>query len=466
MNATDDPEVRTCSGCGASLVTNARFCAHCGLPADAVAGDPLALFEEGRVRSDGAGPTDATGASVRRGGVGEWPAAALGVAAVFVAWFLISRPGGETEATTESERSVASMSINRMTTSAPTTAPSTGRAPTSAGPTSNASTTPSAPTTSTELDEMPSSTADSPAVAVGELDTAGWRLLVGDGQTVVEIDLGTGSQSRHDEVGAPLAVVDERLLVYRDPHLAWVDVDDPVSTAEEITEVPNLQRMLTRGRLPDRPVVAVDPEPVIWWPNNNADPQTWLRLRLADGAVLDTIALTGRVFGGPDIVATIGSGTFERIDRRWERLGDFFASSASRGAVIGQRCDRPDACHWVLLRRTGPAATPERLPVALGGPFDLRLVSDADRILLLRGDGVTDHDAGRLHLLTAANADSMTAVNRSHLLAVANGSTVDLRSSVVTVVDLDGPPGRSTATLEIDDLVPRWLVLVSPGSAP
>ena len=250
-----------------------------------------------------------------------------------------------------------------------------------------------------------------------------------------------------------------------DVRLAWSSPDDLEAPTEQILDVPDLQRMLTRGRPADRPVVVGDgPDAAVWWPNNNADPQTWTKIRLADGATLDSIALTDTVYGGPDVVATIGSGTFERVDGRWVAVGDFFASSASRQVIVGQQCTRPDDCNWVLHRRGETASPPERLPIPLGGPFDLRLVTDADRVLLRQGGGVTDHATGRFVPVPGAADESVTAVNRSHLLALADGTNIGLRSAVVTLVDLDGPPGRSVGRIAIEDLVPRWLVFLPPST--
>jgi len=407
-------------------------------------------------------PVSTTRGEVRRQGVPDWLAALAGITAVLVAWFAISRPSVDTRTTDDPTSTVAenlagATDPTETTTATPTAGQSDPDSTTSPASPGSVSTSPSGDDRREVFGE--------PQAGLSDLDTDGWRLLVGDGQTIVDVDLGSGVQTRHDRVGAPLAIVDDRLLVYRDPRLGWSDPDDLDQPTEEIIEVPNLQRMLTRGRPADRPVVVGSgADASIWWPNNNANPQTWTKVRLADGAVLDSIALTETVYGGPEVVATVGSGTFERVDGRWVRVGDLFASSTSQQAIVGQQCTQPDSCDWVLQRRGRADSPPERLSIPVGGPFDLRLVADADRILLRQSGGVIDHGTGRFVPVVGADAETMTAVNRSHLLAMADSANIGLRSALVTIVDLDASPDRSVSRIVIDDLVPRWLVLVPPAT--
>lgn len=413
---------------------------------------------------DGESPVSTTRGEVQREGVPEWLAVVGGVAVVLVAWFVISRPSVDTRTTGDPAPSVPTTATGYSTTVGPTGTNEASDSATTAAEASDSATT-AADVSASATTTVDALEPDAATAQLTDLDTEGWRLLVGDGRVVVDVDLVSGVQTRHEGVGAPLALVDGRLLVNTGVRLVWSSVDDLETPTEQILEVPDLQRMLTRGRPADRPVVVGDgPEAAVWWPNNNADPQTWTKIRLADGATLDSIALTDTVFGGPDVVATIGSGTFERVDGRWVAVGDLFASSASRQAIVGQQCTQPDDCHWVLQRRGESALPPERLPIPLGGPFDLRLVADADRVLLRQSGGVTDHETGRFVPLVGADAESVTAVNRSHLLAMADGANIGLRSAAVTFVDLDGPPGRSVGRIAIDDLVPRWLVLVPPST--
>ncbi len=441
------PSAQTCSGCGAAMVANARFCAHCGLPPDSVGRDATT------------GSTATTGGRVSRDGMPEWLAVVLGVAVVLGLWFVISRPSGETSAAdqeaAESEPVIGDSSVADETQLDEATTEETATTTT---------TTSSAPDPPVE-GAVPAAVADQPAVPLSDLDADGWRLLVSDGLTIVDVDLTTGEQTRSEGVGAPIALVDGRLLLYRNSRLGWVSPDDLGGEVSEIVEVPALQRMFTRGREADRPVVVDEDstDVAVWWPNNNANPQTWVKIRLADGTVVDSISLTETVFGGPEVVATVGSGTFERVDGRWVPVGDLFASAASPQAIVGQQCAQPDSCNWVLLRRGGGAAGPENLAVRVGGPFDLRLVADADRILLLASDGVTEHDSGRFVPMVAANATTLTATNREHVLAMADGAGIGPRSSLVTIVDLDGRPERSVTSIAVSELIPRWLVLVPPS---
>lgn len=456
------PPAGRCGACDAVVEAGARFCSVCGhdlLKAEPHETASPASFEFlGRPRSHQAA---ATRGGARRRGTPEWLAIAIGFIAVFAVWLLISRPGGETEAI-----DVSPTSVGRDDSADTIRAADDQQTAPTDGPTTTTTTT----TTSRSTAAGPAagtdplaSAAAAASVPLTDLTTDGWRLLVGDGEMIVDVDLSSGDQVRHSGVGAPLAVIDGRLLVYRDSRLAWSSPDDLGQPAEEIVVVAPLQRMLTRGRSADRPVVVGDgPEAAIWWPNNNANPQTWAKIHLADGRVLDSIALTETVYGGPEVVATVGSGTFERIDGRWVSVGDLFASSASQQAIVGQRCAQPDVCDWVLQRRGEPADPPERLAIPLGGPFDLRLVADADRILLLQGGGVTDHGTGRFVPVPGADGESVTAVNRSHLLALADGANIGLRSSVVTLIDLDSQSVSSVSRIAIDDIVPRWLVLIPP----
>lgn len=455
------PSVRRCDGCNAVVERGVRFCSSCGRdlteiePKQAPPSSTLEFLE----RSPDEQTT--TRSDIQRRGTPEWLAVVLGVIAVAVVWFVISRPSVETEATdvfpTSTSRNDSADTVQtaesdepaRSEEQATTSSTRPARSVDQTGSTANADAVANAPGT--------------PSAPLDELSADGWGLLVGDGQTIVEVDLSTGTQRRNEQVGAPLAVVDGRLLVYRDSRLAWSDLDDLTQTSEEIVEVAALQRMFTRGRSAERPVVVDEgPDIAIWWPNNNANPQTWIKIRLDDGTVLDSIALTETVYGGPEVVATVGSGTFERIDGRWVAVGDLFASSASQEAIVGQQCVQPDACDWVLVRRDEPTSSPERLAIPVGGPFDVRLVPDADRILLLQSGGVTDHATGTFVPVFGADGESVTAVNRSNLLALADGANIGLRSSVVTLIDLDGQPGRSVSRIAIDDIVPRWLVLIPP----
>ncbi len=462
MSGPEEIAVSLCSGCGASLVTNARFCAHCGLPADAARGDESVPLDQVGPGARSAAPDPATSIDGRahRKGVPEWLAVVAGVAAVLSAWFIISRPSGDTRTIDDAAPSIgesADPTESEVVESVPSTFPP---ASSSSSTTSGSAPTPQQPTP--DDDDAAESSAEPPA-SVGNLDADGWRLLVGDGLTIVEVDLGTGDQARHDSVGAPIAMVDGRLLVYRNSRLAWFSPDDLDRSLGQIVEVPALQRMFTRGRSADRPVVVEEGTlAAVWWPNNNANPQTWVKLDLADGAVIDSIALAEPVFGGPEVVATVGSGTFERVDGRWVRVGDLFASSASHDAVVGQQCRQPDDCDWVLQRRGEAAGDGERLPIPVGGPFDVRLVADADRVLLLESDGVTDHGTGRFVPMVAANATTLTATNRANVLAMADGAGIGPRVSPVTVVDLDGRPDRSVVEIAVSELIPRWLVLVPP----
>ena len=423
--------------------------------------EAVELFD-GAVPSSGGDRTESVTGRARRKGVPEWLALAVGISVVLGVWFVISRPSEGTETI-----DLPSAGVDRGERSDTVQASDGGGAGLDGD---TPVTSPSTPQTAAERrsgadPDPPVGQYDATSVPLGDLDTDGWRLLVGDGQTIVDVDLGSGIQTRHEGIGAPLALVDGRLLVIGGVRLAWSSPDDLEAPTEQILDVPDLQRMLTRGRPADRPVVVGDgPDAAVWWPNNNADPQTWTKIRLADGAALDSIALTDTVYGGPDVVATIGSGTFERVDGRWVAVGDFFASSASRQAIVGQQCTRPDDCNWLLQRRGETSSPPERLPIPLGGPFDLRLVTDADRVLLRQGGGVTDHATGRFVPVPGAAAESVTAVNRSHLLALADGTNIGLRSAVVTLVDLDGPPGRSVGRIAVEDLVPRWLVLLPPST--
>ena len=457
MTGQGESAARTCAGCGAALVTNARFCAHCGLPAGSAGGDPVPLLDH--VSTPAVEATSSIGGRARRQGVPEWLAVVGGVAAVLTVWFVISRPSSEVESATAEqqarvERSVEMLDGDPLMPSFPSATVDSTTAP---------SESPTVAAESTSEPAPPTSRAAGDEVGLDALDGRGWRLLVGDGHAIVDVDLESGVQTRHEGVGAPIALVDGRLLVYRDSRLGWTAPADLGRPPDEIVEVAALQRMFTRGRSADRPVV-VDGGAAIWWPNNNANPQTWVKLDLDDGVVLDSISLTESVFGGPEVVATIGSGTFERIDGRWTKIGNLFASSASPDAVVGQQCDRPEACSWVLQGREGTGFPPERLDVGVGGPFDLGLVADADRTLLLESDGVTDYGTGRFVPMVGANATTLTATNRIHLLAMADGAGIERRSSLVTVVDLDGTPDRSVTSVTVDDLIPRWLVLVPPDT--
>lgn len=457
------PPAGRCGECDAIVEAGARYCSACGHDLSKAGphetASPAAFEFLGRPRARQA---TATLGGARRRGAPEWLAIALGFIAVLAVWLLISRPEGETEAIDVSPtglgRNDSADTIRAADDqqTAPTDEPTT----TTTTTTTTSRSTAARPEAGTD----PFASADDAAsVPLTDLTTDGWRLLVGDGEMIVDVDLSSGVQVRHTAVGAPLAVIDGRLLVYRDSRLAWSSPDDLGQPAEEIVVVAALQRMLTRGRSADRPVVVGGgSEAAIWWPNNNANPQTWAKIHLADGRVLDSIALTETVYGGPEVVATVGSGTFERIDGRWVSVGDLFASSASQQAIVGQRCAQPDVCDWVLQRRGEPTAPPERLAIPLGGPFDLRLVPDADRILLLQGGGVTDHGTGRFVPVPGADGESVTAVNRSHLLALADGANIGLRSSVVTLIDLDSQPVSSVSRIAIDDIVPRWLVLIPP----
>lgn len=450
-----DAIVECCLGCGSSLVRNARFCAHCGLPAGTVSPEPNPMYERGPMPAPAS--TSATSGGARREGVPEWLAVVAGVAAVLAVWFVISRPSVETETTDDGAPPVAGESDDLLNLETTTTEDPVEESPadptSSTGPDSASATADSADGTSVASDNNPSA-------SLTDLEVSGWRLLVGDGLTIVDIDLESGEQTRHERVGTPISVVERSLLVYRDSRLSWLPLDGLDEPGSEIVEVAALQRMFTRGRSADRPVVVEGP--AIWWPNNNANPQTWVKLRLADGALLDSISLSETVYGGPEVVATVGSGTFERQDGRWLPVGDLFAPSASPDAIVGQQCSGPDSCAWVLQRRDDANAEPQRLAVPVGGPFDLSLVADADRVLLLASDGVTDHGSGRFVPMVSANASTLTATNRAHVLAMADGAGVGRRSSPITIVDLDGSDGPVIAEVEVDDLIGRWLVLVPP----
>ena len=452
MSAAGSPDPSVCQSCGAPLDADARFCTRCGrAPAVSIRG------------------------GARREGVPEWVAVVAGLAVLLSIWLVISGPGAETETTDDPlsadgdhDEPPQAAEAAEEDASVPTDPPSPPTTPSTRQPGSEMR----APSTHPAVSDAASADGDdNPAGAtpgtasapLSELDAAGWRLLAGDGLTIVEIDLGSGGQTRHEGVGAPLAVVGDQLLLYRDSRLAWASAGELNGSVDEIVEVAALQRMFTRGRSADRPVVIDDDGGLsIWWPNNNANPQTWVKLRLADGSVLDSMSLSETVFGGPEIVATVGSGSFERVDGRWVGIGDLFASASSRQAIVGQRCDQPDVCSWVLRRRGDVIGPPERLPVAVGGPFDLGLVADADRILLLESDGVTDYGSGRFVPMVAANATTLTATNRDRLLAMADGAGIGSRSSSIVVVDLDAPAGAAESRIMIDALIPRWLVLVPP----
>ncbi len=478
MSGPGDPSVdrplssgpNPCRGCGASLLPGARFCAHCGLSTDSVEQEPVSVLGENGAPDSPV--SAATAGRAHRQGVPEWLAVTAGVAAVLAVWFVISRPSGDTAAIDRATGEATTELADGFTAEVPVDRPF------------GSTTLPSADQTTDQTAESTTERAvgvpvvgeadrptgvDRPAdsgVVLDDLNLEGWRLLVGDGHAIVDIDLGTGGQTRHDGLGAPISVVGDRLLVYRDSRLSWLSPQELTEPAEELVEAPALQRMFTRGRAADRPVVVVTEVdgPAVWWPNNNANPQTWVKLRLSDGEVLDSIALSETVFGGPEVVATVGSGTFERIDGRWEPVGDLFAPSASPDAIVGQRCDQPDSCSWILQFRGDVADSPQRLTAPVDGPFDLALVADADRVLLRSSDGVTDYGSGRFVPMVGANATTLAATNRVNVLAMADATGLGQRSAWVTVADLDAPAGREAVEIEVSALTPRWLVLLPPRS--
>ena len=329
-------------------------------------------------------------------------------------------------------------------------------------------------TTAAPIEQLPTTTAplpqppavESSTVDVQDLgrqpDLPGWRLVAGDGHNIEVIDLATGERRRHSAVGAPMTVDGDRLLLYQNSELFWLPVDgldlDGSIGSESLTGVPSLQVMFVRPRSTDRPVlVELDgrPRSAIWWPNNNTDPQQWLLIDLFDGTTIDEISLSSDVFGGPDVVSTLGSGAFERLDGQWVSLGNLFVTSVSESAVTGQRCESPDQCDVVLVdRRTGSV---DSLIESSLNPTQARLIRPSDRIVLIADQGILDLETGRFNSLPGLESDSL-AVNSQSIVAAVTELSIGEKVATISLVDVDQGAQAELAV----DLVPRWLVLMPP----
>ncbi|MDH3295175.1 MAG: hypothetical protein OER95_12725, partial [Acidimicrobiia bacterium] len=182
----------------------------------------------------------------------------------------------------------------------------------------------------------------------------------------------------------------------------------------------------------------------------------WLQISLTDGSVRDEISLTDEVFGGPDVVSTLGSGTFQRVDGRWQPLGDLFVTAVSNSSVLGRRCDSPEQCRTVLVdRRTGTEVVPDP---RLGDLSDVVLIRESSRPLAITGGGLVDLTGGTTAAIPGFVTDGPVAVEGSTVAGVRELS-VAAGTGTLAIVDIDR--GRSS-TLAVD-LVPRWLVILPPG---
>ena len=442
---------KTCSSCGTQLPLIARFCSSCGLPAKAAVSDPVAFVDEstadGETRAAGGSATTAGGA--QRQGSPQWLAIVGAACVVVMAWLLFRTPpvdqavGSEDSPTSAPVTTVESPVTTTVVASQIDSVQTTDR-PTSTGLASSLQ---------PNASPLPTERVDLGRADVSTIDGAGWRLIVGDGHHVEVVDLRSGLRERIENVGAPIAIVEDRIIVYRAPDLLSVPALGDSGGAELIARVPALQEMYTRARSSDSPVV-VDDGRSIWWPNNNSSPQTWIKLDLVTGEVLDEMALTAEVYGGPEVVSTLGSGTFERVDGRWEPLGDMFASSASPQAILGQRCTSPDNCRWLLQDRATGRARPALVEVA--GPFEATLIAAAERPLILLSDRVFDPTTGRSSPLVVANPLEVVATNRAALLAVAGGGPSGASRSSVTIYNLDL---QTQTRIEFSALRSDWLLL-------
>jgi len=161
------------------------------------------------------------------------------------------------------------------------------------------------------------------------------------------------------------------------------------------------------------------------------------------------------VFGGPDVVSTLGSGAFERVNGQWVFLGDLFVTSVSGSAVTGQRCQSPDQCEVVLVdRRTGSV---DSLIESSPNPTQARLVRPSDQVLLIADQGIVDVETGRFSSLPGLEPDSL-AVNSESIVAAVTELSVGEKAATISLVDLD----RGDQSEVSVDLVPRWLVLMPP----
>jgi hypothetical protein len=468
---------RFCGSCEAQLPFAARFCPSCGLRVKAAGHDPVAFMGDG---GPGANPETAAEREARtlgraqRQGSPQWLAVVGALCVVLMAWLLFRSPPVDNGAAVDDSADTELVDDSSIPSDDGTSAvdgPEGENAATNVSPaigqtddgtnlgageasedsvessTATERVTESAPTVAaTPVDLGPAD--------VGDLNADGWSIIIGDGHHVEVVDLGNGERRRHNDVGAPVATLDSRLLLYQPPELMAVPIADPAGPADLIARVPTLQEMYTRARSVKSPVSA-DNGRSIWWPNNNSNPQTWIKIDLVSGDVLDEMSLSSRVFGGPEIVSTLGSGTFERIDGRWEFLGDLFASSASPDEVLGQRCVSPNNCRWVILdRRTGQSRS---VDIDVDGPFDATLISAADRPLVLLSDRILDLEADRSIPLVLANPLEVVTTNKADLLAVAHGVPSGVTRASVTVHNL---ATEAEIRIELSAMRPDWLLLV------
>lgn len=368
MSDTVGQEAMTCSGCGAALPADARYCARCGLSVD--------LLDESRSGRSAPTPSswlstvDETESRVRRN-----TGRPRSIRTILALGFAV----------------LAAVVIALGVARAPTTG-LTGLADELAGPTTSSVGDGAADnsTGSGGIDAVDG--ADAVAIAdLGELDPAltDYRLFASRSSELIEIDLATGQIATHEVAGRLIGFFDDRLFLV-DPAIGISAI--PVGSPEEdpetiITMEPNGSEVAS---------AVVDDDGVLYVtivePSGDSFGSSMIRLDLTTEQEqridVSSVAAMG-------LVEVPGGGLFELTEDGFRSLTDASVRFFGLSYVLAERCDDPEQCRRFWLQRSTGVRVTRPLPglqvgyvlgrtgrVAVGvepghvGFFDVRLAAE------------------------------------------------------------------------------------------